>query len=351
MVSFRPLMAAIVAVWLAIPAAAHAQTPPDDAGEPAPRPPSGDDEKPWAKGVSPDDQKAANDLFKEGNALVRDSFFVQAVEKYQEAVAHWDHPAIHYNLAIALINLDRPLELYDSLQKALAYGTAALDEEKIELAERYRKLVEQQLIWIDVSCTESGAKVYVDGKELFTGPGHQEQLLRAGEHTFSATKSGFETAAVTRIFPGADHEKVALKLYRPEDLTGYKRKFSPWLPWAVTGAGVVVAGIGGILHASAASDFADFDAWAKQCENETHMACPVTSEKQSLRDGANTKQTMAVIGYSVGAAAVVTGLTLVLINRPHPYRLDAEDLDGHDGVSVVPLVTPGGGGISASLHF
>jgi hypothetical protein len=345
MVSSRPLVAAIVAVWLAIPGAAHAQNPPPEEQAEA------EQEKPWAKGISAEDQKAANELFKEGNALVRDSFFVQAVEKYQEAVAHWDHPAIHYNLAIALINLDRPLELYDSLQKALAYGTDALDEEKIELADRYRKLVEQQLIWIEVSCTEPGAKVYVDGKELFTAPGSQEQLLRAGEHTFSASKAGYETAAVTRIFPGADHQKLALKLYRPEDLTGYKRKFAPWLPWAVTGAGVAVAGIAGILHATAANDFAAFDDWAEACEQESHMACEVTPEAQSKRDGAATMQTMAVVGYSIGAAAVVTGLTLVLINRPHPYRLDAEQLDGGGGVSVVPLVTPGGGGVSASLRF
>jgi len=346
------LVAAFVAVWLALPSLARAQDAGAGSGSgSATAVPA--EEKPWAKGVSAEDQKAANDLFKEGNALVRDSFFVQAVDKYEEAVKHWDHPAIHYNLAIALINLDRPIELYESLQKALLYPQA-LDEEKIELAQRYLKLVEQQLIWIDVTCAEPDAKVFVDGKELFTAPGHQEQMLRAGEHTFSASKAGFETAAVTKIFPGAVHQKLSLKLYRPEDLTGYKRKFATWIPWVFTGSGVLVAGISALLHLSAASDYSDFDAWAKKCEADTHMACPVTDAEQSKRDGADTKQAIAGVGYAVAGAAVVAGVTLLLINRPHPYRLDAEQMDadvGDDKVSIAPIFTHGGGGVSASIHF
>src|SRR5690349_6782060 len=83
--------------------------------------PSPGESKPWAQGVPEAKQKQATALFKEGNALLRDSFFKQAVDKYREAITYWDHPAIHYNLAIALINLDQPLEVYASLQKALKY--------------------------------------------------------------------------------------------------------------------------------------------------------------------------------------------------------------------------------------
>ncbi len=51
-------------------------------------------------------------------------------------------------------------------------------------------------------------------------------MRMASASEFSASKTGFETAAVTKIFPGAVHQKLSLKLYRPEDLTGYKRKFA-----------------------------------------------------------------------------------------------------------------------------
>jgi hypothetical protein len=338
--NFRSVVAALVVATFTTSALA----------QPAPGTPAGESDKPWAKGVSADDQKEANALFKEGNALMRDSFFVQAVEKYRAAVGHWDHPAIHYNLAIALINLDQPLEVYASLEKALAYGDAALDEEKRELAERYMKLVSQQLSVVTVTCDVPDAKVYIDGKEAFTGPGKVERRVRAGEHTFTATKSGFETASMTKILPGGQPAQVPLKLYRPEELTRYKRHFAPWLPWAVTGAGVAIAGIGAAVHSSARSDFTAFDQWAADCEEDSGMACTVTDEAQSLRDGGDTKQSIAVGMYVAGAATVVAGLTMVLINRPQPYRVDSESPEPK-GVVVVPAIGDGQVGVSASLRF
>jgi len=348
MTGLRSWTAALVAASFlcAMAPVGAAQTP--DA--PPPAPPADDAEKPWAKGVSAEAQKLANGLFKEGNALLRDSFFVQAVEKYREAVGHWDHPAIHYNLAIALINLDQPIEVYRSLDKAMSYGTAALDQEKLELGERYKKLVEQQLAWVTLSCTENGARVAIDGKEVFACPGESEQMLRAGEHSFTATKSGFETTAVTKVLVGASRTELPLRMYRPEELTAYERKFPSWLPWVVTGAGVVVAGIGGLLHSQAIGDYDDFDAWAAECEQDTGMACPVTPAAQSLRDGGDTKQTAAGVMYVVGGAAVVTGVTLMLLNRPRPYRIDRESSEP-TGVTVVPVVSPDGAGVSAAFRF
>lgn len=307
-------------------------------------------ERPWAKGVSPDDQKAANALFKEGNALLRDSFFVQAVEKYRAAVTHWDHPAIHYNLAIALINLDQPLEVYTSLEKALQYGTLALDQEKIELGERYKKLVEQQLVWVTVSCTEPDAQVYIDGKEAFRCPAEETRLVRAGEHTFTANKPQFETTALTRVYPGGTKERVELRLYRPEDLTGYQRKFDAWIPYAVLGAGVAVAGLGGLLHASAAGSYDDYDAQVRACERETQMACTIDDDLQGLRDSGDTKQTLAFASYAIGGAAIAGGVALLVINRAKPYRKDIEGLEAGE-VAVTPVIAPGGVGVSASLRW
>lgn len=340
--TLRHVLAAAVAASFVLSSAG-----PVARAQPAPEPSDGSD-KPWARGVSAEAQAEANRLFKEGNALVRDSFFVQAVERYREAVKHWDHPAIHYNLAIALINLDQPLELYRSLEKALAYGTLALDQEKIELAERYKTLVEQQLVWITVSCTEPDAKVFVDGEPALTCPGSEERLMRAGQHTFTATKPGHETTAITRIFPGGAREEIALRLYRPEDLTGYRRPLEPWIPWAVGGAGLALVGVGGLLHASAAGSVNEFDEWVKTCERETGMACPVTDDKQALRDGASTKQGVAAVAYAVGGAALAGGVVLLVINRPRPYR---RQLEGVEGVAITPVVSGDGVGVHATLRW
>ena len=65
-------------------------------------------ERPWAANVAEDAQKQAMQLFEEGNKLFEDSQHAAALAKYREALKVWDHPAIRYNAAVALINLDRP---------------------------------------------------------------------------------------------------------------------------------------------------------------------------------------------------------------------------------------------------
>ena len=102
-------------------------------------------ERPWAKGVPQAKQEKAFALFRDGNSALKESLFVKAAQIYREALQSWDHPAIHYNLALALVNLDQPLETHEHLLAALKYGAAPLDSDKYEQALRYRALVEKQL--------------------------------------------------------------------------------------------------------------------------------------------------------------------------------------------------------------
>src|SRR5438128_85746 len=71
-------------------------------------------ERPWAHGVAEAEQKAALGLFREANILLNDGLFARAADQYRAALKHWDHPAIHYNLALALVNLDQPVDAFDN---------------------------------------------------------------------------------------------------------------------------------------------------------------------------------------------------------------------------------------------
>lgn len=322
-------------------------------GEPPPAPaaPEADcpEGKPWEQGVSEEEQDLAEQLYRQGNGLMRSSLFTKAAEKYREAVGHWSHPVIHYNLALALMPLDQPVEVHANLEKAMAYGTCALERDELDQAVRYKALVEQQLTRIVVSCTEPGARAFLDGKEVVACPGTHESLVRAGEHTVTASKEGFETAAVTRVFLGAKSEEVALSLYRPEDLTRYRRRFDNWLPYAVGGGGVALVAIGGLLHASAASSYDEFDQWASDCEAETGGGCTPGPDEQGLRDSGDTKQAIAFVGYALGGAAIVGGVTLLILNRPQPYRVDVEQQRG--AAAVVPVIGKDSVGVQATLRF
>src|SRR4029079_12364853 len=92
------------------------------------RQPVGDDAvPPWEKGVSEDAKKQARDLTREGNQMVKEYQWAEAADKYRAALQLWgENPAINYNLAMALLNLDSPLELYQALTKAVKYGAPGL---------------------------------------------------------------------------------------------------------------------------------------------------------------------------------------------------------------------------------
>jgi len=321
---------------------------------------NGGDERPWARGVSPQDQKIALNLFHDGNVQLNDGLFIKAAEKYREALKHWQHPAIHYNLALALLNLDQPIEVYNSLLKAIAFGTAPLEKEKFEHAKEYLLLIQQQLADIEVSCDKKGAKVSVDGKEAFT-VGKPDpvtgQLLtkfaekvKIGKHQFVAEKEGYQARIKAPYIGPGEHFRIELKLYTAEDLTRYHRKFDrTWIPYAVAGGGLVIAGVGALLQLSAKSSYNDFDKRVEQC-SMMNSGCTVSSDLTSIKNSGDTKKTMSYVAYGIAAGAVLTGLALVVLNRRQPYQVKPEDLTGEQ-LSIAPIVAPGLTGIGAMGHF
>jgi tetratricopeptide (TPR) repeat protein len=308
--------------------------------------PASSQDRPWAKGVSPERQKAADELFRQGNDLLRESLFVQAATKYREALRRWDHPGIHYNLALALLNLDRPVEVFGELEEAMKYGDAPLDPDKFAHAKRYRALIEQQLARVTISCQSPGASVSMDGQPLFTAPGRYESLVRVGQHTIVATKAGFEPTQKTPILFAGQKETVALTVYTAEDLTQYRRRWANALPWSVLAAGVAVAAVGGILHWQAADSISRYDRGVSTCGAASgNGGCMPDATLASQKSTGDSLQAAAYAFYGVGAAAIAIGGVLAYLNRAKPYHVEP------DKVSWTPVVGAAGGGVSATVHF
>lgn len=304
-------------------------------------------ERPWARGVSPENQKAAQELFRAGNVRLKESVFLEAIGKYREALALWDHPAIHYNLALALLNLDQPLEVREHLEAAMRYGVAPLDAEKLEHARAYKNLVEKQLARVEVSCDVPGASVVMDGRPLFTAPGRFEGWVRAGPHTLVATREGYLPNNLSRSLPAGETTRIELQLFTAEDLTQYRRRWSAWKPWAVVGAGVAVAAGGGLLHAQARESYREFDAGVMACGG-----CVPDAGLADNRSRGDTLQTLAIGGYAVGGAALVTGVVLVYMNRLQPYQVDTPGAPPPEqSITVAPVVGGGTQGVWATFRF
>ena len=362
-----------LSVVLAVGTAAAQPQPPAPAGTPAaapqapapapdkPHEKAGNDEslqqggqnRPWAVGVSPDRQKAALGLFREGNGLLNQGLFARASETYLKALQSWPHPAIHYNLALAQMNLDQPIEAYENFSKSIAFGEAPLEKDKLEHAKEYMLLLEKQIANIEVSCEKPGARVSVDGKEVFIAPGHYKARVRIGRHTFFADKKGYTTRVNAPFIGPGENFRIELKLYTSEELTRYTRRWNPIMPYSVLGAGVVVGIVGVMFELSAKTSYNDYDKAVAAC-NQNNQGCPTTSAITDLKGSGDTKKTIGYVGYGVAGAAIATGVVLTILNRPKAYQLRPEDLQEQEEkarVSVTPIVSPTMAGAAVQGHF
>jgi hypothetical protein len=325
-----------------------------------------DAQRPWAAGVSADDQQKALALFREGNQAHNDGLFKKAIELYSDALKHWKHPAIYYNMALSLTNTGQVVDVEAALLESIKYGPAPLEKGKFEHAKQSLLLIAEQLATIEVSCQKAGARVSIDNKEVFTVEPGKPNLFKArvkiGKHTFVAEKPGYATGLDAPFIGPGETFRIELKLYTAEELTRYRRRWqAKWMPYAVMGGAVAVGATGFLLSRSAQSSFDDYDAKIRRCNDMSgnNSGCMVSSSLQDIKDSGNSKRTASFVMYGVAGAAAVTGALLLFLNRETSYQISSDDyrreqLDkdrkAHN-VTVTPLVSPSMAGAMLDARF
>jgi tetratricopeptide (TPR) repeat protein len=315
------LRAACLALVMAAALPAHA----DDAAP-----------KPWARNVSEESKAKAQALLEEGNALIVQNLYKEALGKYEAALTAWDHPAIRFNMVRALINLDRPLEAQDNLERALTYGADPLGAEVFAEASTYQRLLAQQIGRVTVSCDQAGVSVTVDGEPVGACPGEHALRLRVGAHTVGAEGAG-RIAITRREAVGAgDNPPIAVRLVAIADATVTRTRWATWKPWAVTGAGVAVAGVGAALMLSARGLRSDYqDALTRECGELACSPDDLPVGTADLLDRAQFRDRLGVATVIGGGVAIAAGVTMVILNRPYAVL-------EHDAPTVAVTPTRGG---------
>src|SRR5690606_14486782 len=130
----------------------------------------------------------------------------------------------------------------------------------------------------------------MDGKDIFVGPGRHKALVRAGEHSFIATKPGYLPTNEARDLRPGDVEVVQLALFTEKDKTLRVRRWKAWKPWTVVGSGVAVGLVGGTMHYFSYTNFDEFNARLK---TECPTGC--TDFPTDQRDRARVQQTVAIV--------------------------------------------------------
>jgi tetratricopeptide (TPR) repeat protein len=301
-------------------------------------------EKPWNRGVPLATRQAASKLFDEGYRFLTIPLFARAAEKFQEALALYQHPAIYFNLALAQLNLVQPVEAYESFGRAMAYGAEPIGDVPYGQAEEYRRRLEQQLGHLAVQCDQPGAAVTIDGRPLFTGPGRWQGVVVPGEHQLLASADGFIPAAERVVVSPGERSTIALALRRPER-TVTVRYMPAWIPWASLGVGAAVLGVGGYVQQQASDELAAFDDdFNRRCPRGcTEIEAPGYEARLA---GIGRDQAVARGLYIAGGTMVIAGAALLYVNRE---RVERRADDG--ALSIMPTAGPGSLGMTARVKF
>jgi tetratricopeptide (TPR) repeat protein len=289
-------------------------------------------DEPWAVGVSADQQKTALALYKEGNAFFVENEFKDALEKYVQALAIWDHPAIRYNAAVCLINLDRPVEAYEDLEAALRFGEPPLGADVYKQGLSYEKLLAGRIAEVDVTARSPDATISLDGQPLLHGEGTAKRRVLSGDHQVVAEKPGFETETRPVRVNGGDHVTIVIELHPIAAARQLHLRYPRWIPWTVIGAGAAVALAGLPLILMSNQAYARYDAGVDASCPSGCPPAPLPSSIASDRSRGRLDNILAISAFSVGGALVASGFALVVANQP---RLVVPDVGGdHIGMMI-----------------
>jgi len=310
---------------------------PDESGDERAEEAESEPARPWANGVSREDQKRALQAFRDGNQFFVERDFKKALSFYAVALSHWQHPAVHFNAAVCQVNLELPVEAYENLQSALSFGEAPLGADAFGQAKTYEKLLEVRIGRAQFSSGHVGIRVTLDGQVILSDAGETEVVLLAGEHQLVGEADGYLTLARTIQVVAGEIAEVELELSRPKKGDQYERYMGAWVPWTVASLGAAVLGAGVGMKAVSAQRY---DQYGEDLKEQCPTGCATENFPDNLkrtRDSAAALDVSSLISLGVGAAALVTGASLIVYNQPR--KVSSEEVEIPDTTSQLrPLV-------------
>lgn len=210
-----------------------------------------------------------------------------------------------------------------------------------------------------VKPSESDAVVFVNG--AVENAALQGMSWPEGQHRLRVERSGFVTSERTILVPRASSATIEVSLEPTADYRAdYVASTSSRRSWAfgIGIGGALVAGastgyliVNGKQVSTAETDFNDALASAKAaCSPVATKDCDKLKTIASIReDDLGTKRDRQVFGWvgvGVGAAAIGTGLVLLLTGAD-PHRYDPRpDSDVFGSLDLLPWLGPSGGGLT-----
>jgi len=138
--------------------------------------------------------------------------FAGALAKYQQAYDLSKDARLLFNMAIC----ERSLHAWARMQSLLRQyereaGSALSNADKAEV-EGALAVIQNLVGTIELTVSEPGATVAIDGEQVGTAPLADPIALDLGKHTIIVSKSGFDTVTQTAVIEGGNETAITIAL-------------------------------------------------------------------------------------------------------------------------------------------
>jgi len=306
----------------------------------------------------------ARQHFMAGQDYYTQGRYEKAIAEFEEAYRLDPRPLLLYNIGQAWEKLGDLVKAVDFLKRYLEADPN--NEDRTTLLNKVASLQERlDNTGVQIKCTEAGAAVYVDGKEVGKTPIAGIVNLDTGAHKIQVSKKGFEDFKMTvAVTPGQSVPvDVALEpgqagpppaVVTPPTIgegegegetgvevdTGKKIEALDIVPWVVAGVGVVGVGVGwGVLGSLA---------------KKAQPADPALEPDK--QDDAHKKALIADIVGGASAAIAVGGAVwgiVRIVKKKGGESAEPAATDPAAGaeVSFAPVIGDEAGGFAAVVNF
>jgi hypothetical protein len=320
-----------------------------------------------ARTPTPDELKAARELFQDAFKDEQDKRYDAALEKFQRVASVKESASVRYRIASVLESLGRLREARDAFRALVAAKwTLPANEQEIadssaERAHALDKKIPRLLIRLQDN-PPPDARVTIDGAAVPASTTVRPIELDPGEHLVQAsapTARSSETkvtlvdgaeVAVTVVLPilAAKAGKVAGSPLPPPPDTSPRRNNT--LAYVALGAGGVLLLTGTILLAERASDISDLN---RACPNGV---CPKGNQSvlQSEHDQAQIFGPLGATCLLLGLAGAGTGAYLLFFTSPPAASTapaNGTSAGRLSGVRLAPRAIWGGAALGLDASF
>lgn len=201
----------------------------------------------------------ARELFRDGNALVDQAKYAEALERFESAYALWDNPKIKLNIATSLRALGRSVQALEAYRHYLRQAEPS-SERRAEVEAICAEL-EARLALVELRVAPDVVRLSLDGRPLEVRERH-DLILEPGHHVVSAETAAGEHDVNIDVVAG---ERRDLSVEGPEPSESASStpidappeaprrvRFSPVglaLRMDIDGGGGGVVGAGGLVYA------------------------------------------------------------------------------------------------------